>query len=355
MAGCSSNTSVAPTAPETVTDVAVISAANSSVPDSLEAVGTVRAAQTAQVSSQSMGNILEVRVQEGSRVQSGQVLAVIDDAQPRAGQQQAEAAVTAAQKEVAAAETELSLAQSTLKRYQQLFDKKSLSPQEFDEMKTRAQAAEARRDMARASEAQASAALTQAKTSMGNTQVRAPFAGVVTQKSADAGAFASPGMPLFTLEETSLYRLEATVDENDLHLVHTGEAVPVSLDSVEGAAFQGKVAQIVPAADTASRSFLVKIALPADARLRSGLFGRARFARGTRMAVLVPLTAVVERGQLRGVFVVDANQIAELQYVTLGNVNGQSVEVLSGLQAGEKLIAVPGDRELGGKKIASRP
>ena len=73
------------------------------------------------------------------------------------------------------------------------------------------------------------------------------------------------------------------------------------------------------------------------------------------MAVLVPLTAVVERGQLRGVFVVDANQIAELQYVTLGNVNGQSVEVLSGLQAGEKLIAVPGDRELGGKKIASRP
>jgi RND family efflux transporter MFP subunit len=335
--------------------VTVIAVQSNSVPDSLEAVGTVRAALTTQIASQSMGNIIEVRAQEGDRVQSGQVLAVIDDAQLRAGVQQSEAAVTAAQKEVSSAETELALAQSTLKRYQQLFDKKSVSPQEFDEMKTRSQAAEARRDMARAGEAQASAALTQAKTSLGNTQVRAPFAGVVTEKKAEAGAFVSPGMPLFILEDSARYRLEATVDENDIHFVRAGEAVPVLLDSIDGAAFRGKVTQIVPAADAASRSFLVKIELPADARLRSGLFGRAHFPRGTRSAVFVPRTTIVERGQLRGVFVVDANQIAQLRYVTLGNSSEQNVEVLSGLQVGEKLVASPGDRELGGKQIAPRP
>ena len=113
--------------------------------------------------------------------------------------------------------------------------------------------------------------------------------------------------------------------------------------------------EIVPAADPASRSILVKIELPADARVRSGLFGRARFSRGSRAALLIPRTTVVERGQLRGVFVVDAKQIAQLRYVTLGQPSGEKVEVLSGLQDGEKLIAAPGDRELGGKQIAPRP
>ncbi|HXP80988.1 MAG TPA: efflux RND transporter periplasmic adaptor subunit [Verrucomicrobiae bacterium] len=353
--GCSSDNRVPAVAPETASGVAVIVAQGATVPDSLEAVGTVRAAQTAQIASQTMGNIVEIRAQEGDRVQGGQILAIIDDSQPRAAVEQSAAAVTAAQKEISSAESELALAQSTLKRYQQLIDKESISPQEFDEIKTRSQAAESRRDMARANEAQADAALTQSRTSLGNTQIRAPFAGVVIEKKADAGTFASPGVPLFTLEDTRSYRLEAMVDESDIRLVRVGEAVPVLLDSLQSAEFRGRVAQIVPAADPASRSFLVKIELPADARFRSGLFGRARFPRGARSALLIPGTTIVERGQLRGVFVVDANQIAQLRYVTLGKAFGEHVEVLSGLQQGEKLVAAPGDRDLGGKQIAPRP
>ena len=355
MLGCSSDKQVTSVAPETVSGVAVIVAQGTTVPDSLEAMGTVRAAQSTQIASQTMGNIIEIRAQEGDRVQGGQILAVIDDSQPRAAVEQSAAAVTAAQKEVSSAESELALSESTLKRYQQLYDKKSISPQEFDEIKTRSQAAESRRDMARAGEAQAGAALTQSRTSLANTQIRAPFAGVVTAKKADAGTFASPGMPLFTLEDTRSYRLEAMVDESDIRLVRAGEAVPVLLDSLEGAEFRGRVAQIVPAADPASRSFLVKIELPADARFRSGLFGRAHFPRGARSALLIPQNTIVERGQLRGVFVIDANQIAQLRYVTLGKASGEQVEVLSGLQGGEKLIAAPGDRELSGKQIAPRP
>jgi RND family efflux transporter MFP subunit len=355
MSGCSSSDRVPAVAPETVSGVAAIVAQSTIVPDWLEGVGTVRAAQSTQIASQTMGNITEIRAQEGDRVQGGQILAVIDDSQPRAAVEQYTAAVTAAQREVSTAESELALAESTLKRYQQLYDKKSLSPQEFDEIKARRQTAESRRDTARAGEAQADAALAQARTSLAHTQIRAPFAGVVTEKKTEAGTFASPGMPLFTVEDTRSFRLETMVDESSIRLVHLGEAVPVFLDALGSAELRGKVAQIVPAADPASRGFLVKIQLPADTRLRSGLFGKAHFPSGSRSVLLIPRTAIEERGQLRGVFAIDANRIAQLRYVTLGRTFGEQVEVLSGLQQGEKLVAAPGDRELGGKQIAPRP
>ena len=210
----------------------MIVAQKTTVPDWLEAVGTVRAAQTSQVASQMMGNIVEIRAHEGDRVQSGQVLAIIDDAQPRSAVDQATAALTAAEKEVSAADSDLALAEATLKRYQQLYEKKSVSPQEFDEIKARYQSAEARRDMARAGQAQANAALTQARTSLGYTRIRAPFAGVVTEKKADAGTLASPGMPIFTIEDTRRYRLEVTVDESELRLVRVGQVSPVMIDAL---------------------------------------------------------------------------------------------------------------------------
>jgi RND family efflux transporter MFP subunit len=354
LAGCTNERRAASAPLETVSNAAVIVAQKTTVPDWLEAVGTVRAAQTSQVSSQVMGNIVEIHAHEGDRVQAGQVLAILDDAQSRTAVDQATAAVTAAEKELSAADSDLALAGATLKRYQQLYEKKSVSSQEFDEIKARYQSAEARRDMARAGQSQANAGLTQARTSLGYTRLRAPFAGVVTERKVDAGMLASPGMPIFTIEDTRSFRLEVTVDESELRFVRIGQVGPVTIDALGNVPLSGKVAQIVPAADPASRSFLVKIELPADARLRSGLFGRARFSRGERSALLIPRTSVVERGQLQGIYVLDANQIAELRYVTLGKSAGEQIEVLSGLQDGEKLIAAPGDRELGGKRIALR-
>ncbi len=354
LAGCTNERRAASAPPETVSNVSVFVAQKTTVPDWLEAVGTVRPAQTSQVSSQATGNIVEIRAHEGDRVQSGQVLAILDDAQSRSAVDQATAAVTAAQKEVSAADSDLALAGSTLKRYQQLYEKKSVSPQEFDEIKGRYQSAEARRDMARAEQAQAKARLSQTRTSLGYTRIHAPFAGVVTEKKADAGTLASPGMPMFAIEDTRSYRLEVAVDESDLRLVHAGQVSPVTIDALGHVPLSGKVVQIVPAADPASRSFLVKVELPVDARLRSGLFGRARFSRGERPALLIPRTSLVERGQLQGVYVLDANQIAGLRYVTTGKSAGEQVEVLSGLQDGENLVAAPGGREFGGKRIAQR-
>ncbi len=354
MGGCSSQRETASAVPETVSNVALLSVQPANVPDLVEAVGTLRAAQTSQLASQMMGNIVEIRVHEGDRVQRGQVLAVLDDAQPRAVLDRAAAADLASQQGITAADSDLALAEATFKRYQTLYEKKSVSPQEFDEVKARYQAAEARRDMARAGQTQAKAAVQQAHTALGYARILAPFDGLVTEKKADVGVLVSPGMPIFTVEDLRRYRLEATVNETDLKYVRMGQQISVVIDAVGDKEFKGKVVEIVPAADAASRSFLVKIEIPSDPALRSGLFGRAQFSRGERSSLLIPRTAVVERGQLQGIYVLDQNKIANLRYITLGKPSGGQVEVLAGLQAGETLIADPGSRELSGKKIESR-
>src|SRR5512141_511773 len=115
---------------EVVRNVQVLTVAQSTVPDVLESMGTVHAAQTAQVSAQMMGNVIAVNVHEGDTVRRGQVLAVLDDSQPRAGLERAQAGLNAANQDAIAAESDYSLAQATMKRYQMLFDKKSVSPQE---------------------------------------------------------------------------------------------------------------------------------------------------------------------------------------------------------------------------------
>jgi RND family efflux transporter MFP subunit len=353
MGGCSSERETASAAPETVGNVSVLSVQPANVPDLVEAVGTLRAAQTSQLAGQMMANIVEIRVHEGDRIQRGQVLAVLDEAQPRAALDRATAADLASQQGITAADSDLALAEATFKRYQTLYEKKSVSPQEFDEVKARYQAAEARRDMARAGQTQAKAAVQQAHTALGYTRILAPFDGLVTEKKADVGALVSPGMTIFAVEDLHHYRLEATVNETDLKYVRMGQQVPVIIDAVGDREFKGRVVEIVPTADAASRSFLVKIEIPSDPALRSGLFGRAQFSRGERLSLLIPRTAVVERGQLQGIYVLDQNKIASLRYITLGKASGAQVEVLAGLQAGETVIADPGDREFSGKKIES--
>jgi RND family efflux transporter MFP subunit len=352
--GCSSARETVSAAPETVSKVAVIAAQSAKIPDLVEAVGTLRASQTSPLAAQMMGNLVEIRVHEGDLVRRGQILAVIDEGQPRAALDRATAADLASQQQIAAADSELTLAEATFKRYQTLYEKKSVSPQEFDEVKARYQTAQARRDMARSGQAQAKAALQQAHTALGYTHILAPFDGIVTERKIDVGTLASPGMPILTIEDQRRFRLEASVNESDVQFVRLGQAVPVFVDALGDQELKGKVVEIVPAADAASRSFVVKVEMPIERALRSGLFGRARFARGERSALLIPRSAVVERGQLQGIYVLDLNRIAGLRYITLGKLSAGQVEVLAGLQVGEMLIADPGSRELNGKKVESR-
>ena len=160
-------------------------------------------------------------------------------------------------------------------------------------------------------------------------------------------------MPIFTVEDTSRYRLEVAVNESDVRYAGVGGQVSIAIEALGNVALTGKVVEIVPAADPASRAFLVKIELPRDTRLRSGLFGRAQFSRGEQLALLIPRSAVIERGQLQGLFVLDRNKVATLRYVTLGRSLGSEIEVLSGLQGGEWLVVNPGERDLNSRRIES--
>ena len=348
---CASDKAVVNAAPETVRDVTLFTAQQATVPDYVEAPGTVHAAQSAQLSSQVMGTVTRVNVHEGDTVRRGQVLVSIDAAQSKAAYQGASAGLQASRQAMAAADADYALAESTMKRYQMLYDRKSVSPQEFDEVKTKLAAAQARRDAAAAGSLQAEATVSEANTAVGYASLRAPFDGLIIAKFADAGAMAAPGVPLLTLEDPSRFRLEATVDESQIGAVRLGPPVPVVIDSLGNRTLTGKVVQIVPAADPASRSFTVKIELPSNSQVRSGLFGRARFPRGERQSILVPQTALLHRGQLDAVYLLGPDNIASLRYVTLGKPAADSVEILSGIASGDRIVLQPADRGLAGKRI----
>lgn len=353
-AGCASNQTVVAKAPETVRGLSLTQVEGRTVPDLFEAVGTVRASRTAPLSAEVTGRVISINVREGDTVKQGETLVTIEDVQPKAALEQAQATLTAADHEAAVTESERALAQATFARLKKLYEEKSISPYEFDEISARVQSATARHDAAVATRAQAAAGLQQARILLDRTRVRAPFDGIVTERRIDPGVLSSPGLPLLTVESAGRYRLEVSVNEHDLEYVQLGVTVPVSLDALEGTPMMGKVAQIVPAADAASRSFVIKLELPANTKLRSGLFGHAEFGRGQKRAILIPHTAVLEHGQLQSVYAVDGNNIAALRYVTLGKARAGDIEVLSGLSPGERVVSDPGGRDLAGKRIEAQ-
>jgi len=353
LTGCSGEKPKTASAPDVISGIALVTAQSTAVPDYVEAIGTVRAARSAQLASQVLGTITHVSVHEGDGVRRGQVLITIDEAQQHAAYQSAKAGVQASHEAIAAADADYALAESTMQRYQMLYEKKSVSPHEYDEVKARLASAKARRDAAHANQEQADAAVAEANTVVGFTKIRAPFDGLVIAKLVDPGAMAAPGVPLLIVEDPSRFRLEVMVDESQIAAVQMGSEVPVTLDSLGSQVITGKLVQIVPAADPASRSFTVKIDLPPNPQIRSGIFGRARFPRGERESVRVPQTALLRRGQLDAVYVVGKDDIATLRYVTLGKADGNQVEVLSGLDNGERIIAQAGDRELSGRRVGA--
>jgi RND family efflux transporter MFP subunit len=294
-------------------------------------------------------------VHEGDSVRAGQTLAVLDDATLRASVEQAQAGVKAAQNAQAAAQSNAALAASTLGRYKQLESEKSVSPQEMDEVSRRAEAAAANFDAVRAQTDAARAQESGARTMLSYTRLTAPFSGIVTARMADPGTMAAPGVSLIQVDQSGALQLQATVDESAIGAVHKGLKVQVEVDGAGAAGMAGTVQEIVPAADQASHSFLVKIDLPAASQLLAGMYGTAEFPNGVRQAILIPRSAVVARGSLACVYVVDGKGIAQLRYLVLGGLQGDLVEVLSGISAGEKLVDAPADRDLAGKRIEVQP
>jgi len=353
IAGCHGGNSPAVSSTPQTVQAHVVESVEKQVPLNLESTGTVQARESAMVSAQVMGRIQQVLVREGDSVRAGQTLAVLDDTALRSSVEQAQAGVKAAQSEQAAAQTNAALAASTLARYKQLDAQKSVSPQELDEVSRRAEAAAANLEAVRAQTDAARAQENGARTMASYTRLVAPFAGTVTSRMADPGTMAAPGVPLLKIDQAGPLQLNASVDESAIGAIRKGMKVPVTIDSASSSNLAGIVAEIVPAADPTSHSFLVKIDLPSSSQIRAGMYGTAMFANGTKQALLIPRSAVVARGSLSCAFVLDSHGVAQLRYLTLGGAQGDLVEVLSGISAGEKLVDAPSDRDLAGKRIES--
>ena len=347
--------------------VKATSAAEVEWPSVYEAVGTVRARTAAVISSRVMAYVRQVRVQPGDRVAAGQTLVVLDgrdlDAalrQAKAAQAEASDASLELQNAIASARANLDLAEITHRRMADLFDKKSISNQEYDESAARLKVAQAAYEMAVSRRTQLASKIRQAEETVeaaqitrGYAELTAPFAGVVTQKQVDAGSLAAPGAPLLTLESTGGFRLEAAVEEGLLPTTRHGQMVTVNLDSL-GQTVYGRVSEIVPSVDAPSRSYLVKIDLPQSPILRSGIFGHAQFPRATRRVVAAPVDAVVDLGQLQSVMVIE-NGVAHARVVTSGEKRNGAVEILSGLVAGEKIVSPRPNNLLDGSKVEIQP
>lgn len=353
LAACSKKT-VTATTPMIVRGIHVFQTESRKMPETADAVGTVRAMESATLSSQVMGIVTSIAVREGDHVRAGQTLISINAAQLASQAEQAHASFITAGQQIASAESDAALAASTLKRYEALKEQKSVSPQEFDEVQARSRSASARLAMVRSQEGEAKAAESASRTMQGYTRIRAPFDGVVTERKIDPGAMATPGSMLLTIEKAGPHRLEVSVDESLLLLVRAGASIPVLIDVLGNTPVEGKIAQIVPAADPGSRSFLVKIELPAASGLRSGMYGHALLARGFKDILVIPRSSVVAHGSMQSVYVIGQSQIAQARYISVGNVHGNEVEVLSGLSAGETVVDFPGDRELTGKRIEAQ-
>jgi RND family efflux transporter MFP subunit len=291
-----------------------------------EAVGTVTARNASTISSKLMGTVRAVHVREGDLVKEGQLLVTIDRREVEAQLQKAQANAEVAAKEY--------------RRYQQLLSTQSVTQQEFDR-------AEARHRQARAAVAAASVSLKDA-------DVRAPYDGRVVNKMINPGDLASPGTPFLTIEQEGFFNTDLVLPERHIQAIKVGLDVQVVVPALSSQVIAGKVGRIIPSADARSRSFQVKVHMPGDLDLKSGMFARVYIPLGGTGMLLIPRSAVVDHGQLQGVFQVDAQMTARFRLVRVGKIIGDQVEIVSGLNDGTRYIVSVPPTLKDGMKIAEQ-
>jgi RND family efflux transporter MFP subunit len=295
---------------------------SAAVADPREFVGTIRPRSVAQVSAKLLARVLEVNVRMGESVEAGFVLARLDDRDVKARVEQAKLGL-------AAAEASLIQAESELRRYEQLAEKKATTLSELEAATARAHALRA--DVARLKEAQH-----EAEVFLGETTVRAPVKGRVLERHVEPGDMAAPGAPLFAIEASSGLRIEAWVPEACACTVQVGDKVHARIDAT-GRDLEVVLDEIAPSSEPGSHSFLVKAALPGDVQARPGEFARLIRPCHERSAFVIPARAVRALGQLELVTVV-ADGRAHPRHIRTGKRFGDKIEVLAGLEPGERVL-----------------
>ncbi len=294
------------------------------------ASGAVEAVQTAEISTRVMGRITNIFVKTGEKVSKGQLLASISDEDIKAKRAQAEAMI-------ADAEGSYATAQKDFDRFNNLYKQQSATAKELDNVTQQHNSAKARVAAARQMRSEINANLSY-------SSLTAPFSGVVTQKLAEVGSIANPGIPILTIEQNGTLQVSASIAESDISNIQLGDVANIQIKST-GKNLDGKIIQINPSSQFTGGQYIVKISIPDTAKkdIYSGMFAGVSIpVKEIRPikndVVLVPLSAIINRDQLTGIYTVGVSNTALLRWIRLGKTYGDKVEVVSGLSKDETFI-----------------
>jgi RND family efflux transporter MFP subunit len=292
--------------------------------------GTVEAVRQTVVAAQVAGTVVALPVKAGDRVKAGQLLARLD---ARAAEQQAGAAAA----QVEAARAAQQVATLEMQRQRQLFASQFISRAALDQAEAQFKTATAQAN-AQLAAAQA------ARTESGYFAVKAPYDGIVTELSVMPGDMAMPGRPLLTLFDPASLRVAIAVPETTAASLRDRLTIPISVE-IAGQRLTATRWEVLPAADAVTHTVTVRIELPTGVAATPGSFARAWLPAVTggtgTQRIFIPVRALVQRAELKAVYAVGVDGRALLRQVRVGTVSGDQVEVLSGLQPGERIAMDP--------------
>lgn len=323
LVGCGESKPVPP--PQNKQWVLPIASLKVGAPQEYISAGSVVSNRRVSVASRLIGHIREVRVQAGDQVRANQVMALLDAADVENGIKQAEA-------QVSAAESALRDTSTDLERFRSLYAKGYVSEMDARKLKLRFDSEQEALNQARA-------ALVGAKSQRDYTDIRSPIDGFVVERLREAGDLATPGEPILAIESGDDLVFQTYVTEQEVAQIQPGMAVTLAFDGLNKEV-SSTVHRVIRSADAVTRSYPVRLSLPASEGLKPGMFGRAKFLLGELKVPVVPVSALVERGGLKGVFVVKPDGVASFRWLRLGREWSTLVEVTAGLEAGEQFVSV---------------
>jgi RND family efflux transporter MFP subunit len=289
-----------------------------------EVVGTVRAKLRATIEAKTSGRIADLPVVLGQKVKAGELVARLDAPEIKARLDQAEASLQQAERDS--------------KRVSSLFNQQAATRADYE-------AADSRYLVAKG-------VVAEARAIMGFVEILAPFDGVVTRKWVDVGDQAAPGKPLVDIEDASQLQLEADVPEAIASRIKQGARMTIRVGQSTGD-LSGTMAEIAPIADATSRTFRVKLDVPASPGLMLGQFARLIVPAGEYTSMHVPTSAVVQRGQMEILFVVE-NQHARLHLIKTGRRVNDETEILSGLDSGDSVVVDNPQQLVDGQRLEEK-
>jgi RND family efflux transporter MFP subunit len=320
----------------------------------LNASGYVTARRRATVSSKVTGKVVDVLVEEGHEVRAGQILAHLDDTQARAALNFAEAQLAASRKAAAEDEARLRVAELNLERRQQLLKENVVGKAELDDAQSQVDALKARIAYSHEQVSVAERQVDLQRANLNDMVVRAPFSGVAITKDAQPGEMISPVSAgggftrtgICTIVDMSSLEIEVDVNESYINRVSAGQKVEAVLDAYPDWKIPAHVITTIPSADRQKATVKVRIGFDQlDPRILPDMGVKVSFlrdesssqARAVTPRALVPKAAIRSVDGRSVVFVVQQDRV-ERRAVSVGEQNGDQVEVLSGVSAGERVV-----------------